>query len=278
MTKVRTPNLNFPRYSVLIAFLALMVGIGILAAPSKGHAQNGTAANFNGAISVRPPVHGMSAFPARALYAAANQDASQGAAPPAASSQPNLVEMPDGDGKAIAVASCQTCHKLTNLTRAHKSVDDWRNTVRTEMDRGANVPQDKVETLVQYLAKNFGPKSDTPAPDAQAASSPSAPSADVPPSAQAQAKPVELPDGDGKEIALASCQLCHKLTNLIRAHKSPDEWRETVQTMMDRGAQVPEDKVEMLLQYLAKNFGPKANTPDSGAPAAGGPSTSSPQP
>src|ERR1019366_3717269 len=173
MTKVRTPNLNFPRYSVLIAFLALMVGIGILAAPSKGHAQNRTAANFNGAISVRPPVHGMSAFPARALYAAANQDSSQGAAPPAASSQPNLVEMPDGDGKAIAIASCQTCHKLTNLTRAHKSPDEWRETVQTMMDRGAQVPEDKVEMLLQYLAKNFGPKANTPDSGAPAAGGPS---------------------------------------------------------------------------------------------------------
>src|ERR1019366_7993294 len=42
---VRTPNINFLRYSVPIAFLALTVGIGILAAPSKGHAENGTVAN-----------------------------------------------------------------------------------------------------------------------------------------------------------------------------------------------------------------------------------------
>jgi hypothetical protein len=143
---VRTPNINFLRYSAPIAFLALTVGIGILAAPSKGHAENGTAAN---------------------------QDASQGAVPPAASSQPMPVEMPDGDGKAIALASCQICHRLTNLTNAHKSLDDWRATVETMMDRGANVPQDKLETLVQYLAKNFGPKADTPDSGAPAGGGPS---------------------------------------------------------------------------------------------------------
>jgi hypothetical protein len=32
------------------------------------------------------------------------------------------------------------------------------------IDRGANVPPDKVDVLVQYLAKNFGPKdASTPA-------------------------------------------------------------------------------------------------------------------
>ena len=244
-------NLNFPRHSALIVFLASMVGIGILAAPSKTHAQNGTAPD---------------------------QNTSQEAVPLVASSQPKPVDMPDGDGKEIALASCQMCHRLTNLTRAHKSLDDWRATVQTMMDRGANVPQDKVETLVQYLAKNFGLKSDTSNPDTQAAPSPSPSSVDVPPGAPGQAKPVEMPDGDGKEIALASCQMCHRLTNLTRAHKSLDDWRATVQTMMDRGANVPEDKVETLVQYLAKNFGPKADAPDSGAPAGGAPSTSSPQP
>src|ERR1019366_4543635 len=133
--------------------------------------------------------------------------------------------------------------------RAHKSLDDWRDTVQTMMDRGANVPQDNVETLVQYLANNFGPKSDTPTPDTQAAPSPSAPSAEVRPSAPAQTKPVEMPDGDGKAIALASCQICHRLTNLTKAHKSLDDWRATVETMMDRGANVPQDKLETLVQY-----------------------------
>ena len=73
--------------------------------------------------------------------------------PPAA-----VVELPDGEGKAIATENCQACHKLTNITKAHKSLDDWKETVQTMIDRGANVPADQVDTLVQYLAKNFGPK------------------------------------------------------------------------------------------------------------------------
>ncbi len=79
--------------------------------------------------------------------------------------KPAVVELPEGDGKAIATENCQACHKLTNLTKAHKSLDDWKDTVQTMIDRGANVPPDKVDTLVQYLAKNFGPKDpSSPAP------------------------------------------------------------------------------------------------------------------
>jgi mono/diheme cytochrome c family protein len=83
------------------------------------------------------------------------------------------VELPEGDGKAIATENCQACHKLTNLTKAHKDLDDWKETVQTMIDRGANVPADQVDTLVQYLVKNFGPKdASAPAPAAPPASTP----------------------------------------------------------------------------------------------------------
>jgi hypothetical protein len=68
--------------------------------------------------------------------------------------------LPEGDGKPIATEYCQDCHRLTNLTHAHKSLDDWQDTVQTMMDRGARIPQDKVDTLVKYLVKNFGPETE----------------------------------------------------------------------------------------------------------------------
>ena len=256
--------------SLLFAFLVMIVGIAILGAPARGQAQNGAPAISFAAVSFQRPVHGV-----RALYSPAVQDASQGATPPAAPPKPAAVQMPEGDGKAIAEAACQACHRLTNLTRAHKDLDEWRDTVNTMIDRGANVPMDQVETLVQYLAKNFAPK---PAADTQAApAAPNSPATDAP-AAPPSPKPaaVVMPEGDGKAIAEAACQACHRLTNLTRAHKSLEEWRDTVDTMIDRGANVPMDQVETLVQYLAKNFAPKPETSDSAAPA-GGATTSSPK-
>jgi mono/diheme cytochrome c family protein len=176
--------------------------------------------------------------------------------------------MPDGDGKPVATEYCQDCHRLTNLTKAHKNLDDWKDTIHTMMDRGARIPDDKIDMLAQYLVTNFGPKdaaspagSASPVPAAQAppagAAAPSTP-------APAKTATVELPEGEGKAIATENCQACHKLTNLTKAHKSLDDWKDTVQTMIDRGANVPADKVDTLVKYLAKNFGPA----DSPAPAS----------
>jgi len=210
-------------------------------------------------------VFAVSVDPSRTF--AQNQPAAQQSGPattaPASPSQPKpAAELPEGDGKAIATEYCQDCHKLSNLTASRKTPDDWHDTVQTMMDRGARLPQDKFDILVQYLAKNFGPHSAAPAAGPSAGA---APSSGSPGAAAAQPpKSAELPDGEGKAIATEFCQDCHKLSNLTASRKTPDDWHDTVQTMMDRGARIPQDKVDTLVGYLAKNFGPKA-----GAPAPG---------
>jgi cytochrome c5 len=269
--RVRTPDSYFSRYSALLAGLICVVGLGILATPSKS--QSRIAATPRTAL-LGALIHEVLAVPVAAEHPAATQDAGQAAPPPAATPAPKPVEMPEGDGKPIATEYCQVCHKLTNLTRAHKNLDDWKDTIHTMIDRGADIPDDKIDTLAQYLAKNFGPKdaalaastpaaapaTPAPAPDAAAPATP----------APAKAAVVELPDGDGKAIATENCQACHKLTNLTKAHKSLDDWKDTVQTMIDRGANVPADQIDTLVQYLAKNFGPK----DASAPATPAPPSS----
>jgi cytochrome c5 len=250
-----------------MAGLICVVILGIFATPSKSQVRNAVAP---GAAPLVTLVHGMNALPAAALRSAATQDAGQ-AGPPPASSAPKPVEMPEGDGKPIATEFCQDCHRLTNLTKAHKNLDDWKDTLHTMIDRGARLPDDKIDTLAQYLAANFGPKASEPAANGSAApaAAPAASPNAAAPSAAAPAKTVvELPDGDGKAIATENCQACHKLTNLTKAHKNLDDWKDTVQLMIDRGANVPADKVDILVQYLAKNFGPKdAAAPASSAPA-----------
>jgi mono/diheme cytochrome c family protein len=199
-----------------------------------------------------------------AVRSATNQDAGQAAPPAAAPAAQKPVDLPEGDGKPIATEYCQDCHRLTNLTKAHKSLDDWKDTLHTMIDRGARLPDDKIDSLAKYLAANFGPKADAPPAGGSTPPPASSPDASTPAApAPAKAAVVELPEGDGKAIATENCQACHKLTNLTKAHKSQDDWKDTVQTMIDRGANVPADKIDTLVQYLAKNFGPK----DAAAPS-----------
>ena len=261
---------RFSRYSILLGCFFCIMGLCLLATPPGTYAQIQTLSRtaLPGALVDSLHAHSLHVVPAVALPSSAAQDAGQAAPPAAAPAAPKPVELPEGDGKPIATEFCQDCHRLTNLTKAHKNLDDWKDTIHTMIDRGARIPDEKIDPLAAYLTTNFGPK-DASAPAAGSpAAAPAAPAAA--PDASASGAPaaakavVELPDGDGKAIATENCQACHKLTNLTKAHKSLDDWKDTVQTMIDRGANVPPDKIDTLVQYLAKNFGPK----DASAPAA----------
>ncbi|HVA93468.1 MAG TPA: cytochrome C [Candidatus Dormibacteraeota bacterium] len=73
--------------------------------------------------------------------------------------------------------------------------------------------------------------------------------------AQTQARgPVQLPDGQGKEIVQIACAVCHSLNNVVNSGHTPAEWRTTMAMMLNVGAAVPKDKVDMVTNYLIKNF------------------------
>src|SRR5579862_3561184 len=64
------------------------------------------------------------------------------------------VELPDGDGKQIVQSACAACHSLGNITNSGHSPEDWKTTVAMMLNVGANVPPDKVDTVLNYLIKN----------------------------------------------------------------------------------------------------------------------------
>ncbi len=71
----------------------------------------------------------------------------------------------------------------------------------------------------------------------------------------------QLPDGDGKEIVQTACAACHSLGNITNSGHSPEEWKTTVAMMLNAGANVPADKVEVVTNYLIKNFPEKPAPP-----------------
>ncbi len=70
-------------------------------------------------------------------------------------------------------------------------------------------------------------------------------------------KAAKMPGGAGQSIVAAKCAGCHALSQVTNAHKNAADWATTVDTMMDRGAQVSDAEYPVLNAYLAKNFGVK---------------------
>jgi hypothetical protein len=65
-----------------------------------------------------------------------------------------------------------------------------------------------------------------------------------------------FPNGPGKEIADKACLNCHA-SDIVRQQKlSEKQWTANVTKMIGWGAELPENRKEELIRYLAANFGP----------------------
>jgi competence protein ComEA len=65
-----------------------------------------------------------------------------------------------------------------------------------------------------------------------------------------------LPPGKGREIVQKTCVGCHLLKVVTSKRASREQWSTLVDQMVSRGADVPDDEMENLINYLSKNFGP----------------------
>ncbi|HEV7136811.1 MAG TPA: PQQ-binding-like beta-propeller repeat protein [Steroidobacteraceae bacterium] len=64
--------------------------------------------------------------------------------------------LPPGAGRRIVQQDCTLCHGVDSITRSHFSRAGWQATVRDMMNRGAPVAEGEYQTVVDYLAHNFG--------------------------------------------------------------------------------------------------------------------------
>jgi len=65
-----------------------------------------------------------------------------------------------------------------------------------------------------------------------------------------------LPDGPGREIVSVACTQCHSLTPIVQLRMGEQGWRQAVENMVLRGAQVGPDEIDIVSSYLADKFGP----------------------
>jgi competence ComEA-like helix-hairpin-helix protein len=65
--------------------------------------------------------------------------------------------LPPGEGQAIVQQKCASCHALKVVTGKKASRQQWSTIVDRMITRGADVDDDDIDTLLDYLAKNFGP-------------------------------------------------------------------------------------------------------------------------
>jgi len=125
-------------------------------------------------------------------------------------------------GERIMNASCvNACHDIRPIQTSAMTAEAWGKTVATMIEKGAKVSSEDVPVLVDYLASRHPP----------------------------------VPEGPGKEILLNICTMCHDLGRIRLGHRSPEEWEETLVSMLNEGAPLSDEQFPVIHAYLSRNFG-----------------------
>jgi mono/diheme cytochrome c family protein len=140
--------------------------------------------------------------------------------------------LPAGPGSEIAKASCLNCHGPEPIHQQRLTRTQWQNEVEKMMRWGADVAPTDKDRLVDYFASHF-PSRRIPGPK----------------------QPGSLPEGLGLEVVKESCLSCHGGEPLAQQRLSRAQWTAEVDKMIRWGAEVPSEKKEALLSYLAGHFG-----------------------
>jgi len=60
----------------------------------------------------------------------------------------------------------------------------------------------------------------------------------------------------GKKLVEEICSFCHGLARLKGQAYTRDQWDNVIKGMVSEGAPVTDEEYSLILDYLAKNFGP----------------------
>jgi mono/diheme cytochrome c family protein len=143
--------------------------------------------------------------------------------------------LPQGNGRDLLASVCTQCHGLNTIMSMRDGAAGWHTYVSNMVLRGAQLTAPEIDTLVTYLAANFGPG--------------------MPPAAAAKTTEVALPEGTGKELVETRCSTCHDLERVVSVKRGKEGWRLIVLSMIAHGAQVSPEESQTITAYLGRQFG-----------------------
>jgi mono/diheme cytochrome c family protein len=150
------------------------------------------------------------------------------------------VDRPDGPVWQVIRKNCTQCHGIDDYAFYAQDKAAWQSLIETKhkspLAEGTPVlaEQDR-DLLLDWLVSKFGPAS-TPFPRTY-----------VPPEITEF-----FTDPEAILVLNRSCVTCHGLDKVMNSRHSPDEWRVISVQMKARGANISDEDLERLVEWLGR--------------------------
>jgi len=157
------------------------------------------------------------------------------------------VDRPDGPVWEVIRKNCVQCHGIDDYAFFALDKNGWQSLLeakhKSPLAEGTPVLAEKDQTiLLDWLVSKFGPTS-TPFPRTY-----------VPPEITEF-----FSDPEAILVLNRSCVSCHALERVLNSRHSVDEWRVIAVQMKTRGANITNEDLERLVEWLGRVKGTNAN-------------------
>lgn len=149
------------------------------------------------------------------------------------------VQRPDGPVWDVIRKHCVACHGIDDYAFHAEDKAGWRKLIAEKHKSGEAVLADADrEILLDWLAARFGPGT-KPFPRTY-----------VPPEIT-----TFFSDPEAKRLMDRACTQCHGVDRVQGVRNSEEGWRVTLVDMRERGAQLSDEELERLVEWLARVWG-----------------------
>jgi cytochrome c553 len=149
------------------------------------------------------------------------------------------VQRPDGPVWDIIRGKCTSCHGIDDYAFHALDKAGWQKLI-ADKHKGAEPDLSDADRnlLTDYLAAKFGPDS-KPFPRTY-----------IPPEIK-----TFFSDPEANRLMDRACTKCHGVDRIQSARKPEEGWRVTLVDMRERGAQLSDEELERLVEWLARVWG-----------------------
>lgn len=149
------------------------------------------------------------------------------------------VQRPDGAVWQVIRTHCVDCHGIDDYAFYAQDTAAWQKLIASKHKPGEAVLSDADRNiLLAWLASRFGPDT-KPFPRAY-----------IPPEIT-----TFFSDPEARRLLNRSCTRCHGLDRVETARNAEEGWRVTLVDMRERGAQLSDEELERLVEWLGRVWG-----------------------
>ena len=149
------------------------------------------------------------------------------------------VERPDGPVWEVIRKNCTACHGIDDYAFYAQDRAAWQKLIAERHKAGeADLSDADRNLLLDWLGSKFGPNT-KPFPRTY-----------IPPEIN-----TFFTDPEATRLLNRACTRCHGLERVETARKPEDAWRVTLVDMRERGAQLSDQELEQLVEWLGRVWG-----------------------